>query len=165
MAENDSGDDLVTLAEFRSSLEASLAQNWLANEGIEASLDGASTANWLNYVGAELIGARLSVKQCDLVRAREALDRNRAEQDETEEPNEEEPAPTPPLIRAFRAAVLGSVFLPPLLSIYSLAIVVKHRLWEPQPGETSVDWRLYVTFCFQILGLLFFWWIVRAFRD
>lgn len=164
MNDNSASNDLVTLSEFRTPVEASLAQAWLADEGIEASLDGAATANWLNYMGADLIGARLSVKQGDLVRAREVLDRLRAEQAANKDPSEDSP-PTPPMTRAFRAAVIGAVILPPLLSLYSLAIVIKHRLWEPQPGETRVDWRLYATVFFQILGVLFFWWIVFLFRD
>jgi hypothetical protein len=169
MDENDSSNDLATLAEFRSPLEAALAQARLAAEGIETTLDGAATANWLNHVGPDLIGASLSVRQGDLDHAREVLSNIRAEastaDDEEEEPIEDEFVPTPPMARAFRAAVIGAFLFPPLLSIYSLAIIVKHRLWEPQPGETSVNWRLPAALVFQVLGLLLFWWLVTELRS
>ena len=74
-----------------------------------------------------------------------------------EEPYSEEPATTPPVTRAFRAAVLGAILFPPLLTVYSLSIIVRHRLWEPQPGEHRTDYRVYLSLLFNGLGFYFAW--------
>lgn len=79
--------------------------------------------------------------------------------EDDDEPYSEEPHVTPPVKRAFRAAVIGAFLLPPLLTIYSLAIIFRHRLWEPAEGEDDVDWRVYASFLFHIIGLLFAWWL------
>lgn len=76
-----------------------------------------------------------------------------------DEPYSEAPPITPPVKRAFRAAVIGAFLLPPLLTLYSLAIIIQHRLWEPAEGEEEVDWRVYVSFVFHAIGLLFAWWL------
>lgn len=189
MGEYDFRDNLVSLAVFGSSTEAALAQSRLANEGIEATIDGTETATMLNHLGADLVGARVSVRQADLHRAREVLanlrDHGRQDShdsdlddydadpddydaddwsgedwsDDDDELYSEEPAATPPMKRAFRAAVIGAFLFPPLLTIYSIAIIIQHRLWEPQPGQTSVDWRFFASILFHLIGFLFFWWL------
>ena len=182
MGEYDFRDNLVSLAVFGSSTEAALAQSRLANEGIQATIDGTEAATMLNHLGPDLVGARVSVRQADLRRAREVLEglQDRSQQHahdadsddygaddwtgedwsgDDDEPYSEEPATTPPMKRAFRAAVIGSFLFPPLLTIYSIAIIIQHRLWEPQPGQTSVDWRFFASILFHMIGFLFFWWL------
>lgn len=153
VSEQTISNELVAIGRFNSSVEASLAQNWLAEEGITSRLDGDATADWLNYYGSQLVGARLWVKQSDAERAQELLDQFEAMEHADEEAEEVDFPPTPPLLRAYRAAVYGGVWFPPL-AIYSTFLVLRHRLWEPPPGEQKLSWRFYVTIVFQILGIL-----------
>jgi hypothetical protein len=192
MGDYDFTDNLVTLTRFRTPTEAALALARLEVEGIEASLDGDAAATSLGgIVGTDLVGSSLLVRQGDLRRARDLLADVLYEEDQQDEaadgyvpdnydaddwsgedwsddeddPYEEyseEPAETPPLTRAWRAAVIGGVLLPILaLNVYSLWLIYRHRLWEPRPGEKSVNWRYYAALFFNLFGVLFFWAIVR----
>jgi hypothetical protein len=185
MPEYDFRDNLISLGRFRTPTEGSIALARLEAEGIEAQLGSDSTATWLNYVGADLIGAELFVRQGDLRRAREVLaevlephatpiagDDDEEDEDwsgedwaddddddSSDEWNEEDEAsPTiTPLSRAFRAAVIGCIILPPLLNFYSFWLIFKHRLWETQDG-----WRYYASIVFNMLGFLTGWWFWLA---
>ena len=182
--EYDFRDNLVTLARFASPTEASLAHSRLELEGIETFLDREASSTALSHIGADLVGSQLLVRQADLTRARDVLDHLRGnveedsdaddpddydaddwsgedwgdDEDDYEEPYTEEPEPTPPMTRAFRAAVIGTFLFPPLLSIYSIAIIVRPRLWEAPPGETSADWRFFASILFHFIGFSLFWW-------
>jgi len=193
MTEYDFRDNLVTLARFNSPTEAELARVRLANEGIESSVDGGATGTWLNHMGADLIGATLSVRQGDLREAREVLSdvlnasddsSTNAEMededdydadwsgedwadddDDDEEEYSEEPAGTPPLSRAFRAAIIGMALFPPLLNIYSMKVIFDHRLWEPRPREQSANWRFYVALAANAASLFIVWFYYQAIFD
>jgi len=82
-------DDIVTLASFANPIEAELAKNRLADEGIPAVLSGEMTNavfGMNNFFGA----VQLLVAERNLLRARAILD-NEPEEDASEE----EPAPAP----------------------------------------------------------------------
>ncbi len=79
--------------------------------------------------------------------------------DDDYEPYSEAPPVTPPLTRAFRAAVIGIILLPPLLNMYSIALIVYHELWKPLPGKTHVDWRLPMTLVCNVFSLLVARWL------
>ncbi len=184
MPEYDFRDNLISLGRFRTPTEGSIAAACLEAAGIEAQLGSESTATWLNYMGADLIGAELFVRQGDLRRAREVLaealrehggdvtadDREDGDEDEDwsgedwadnedDEWSEEDEAPrtVSPLSRAFRAAVIGCIILPPLLNFYSFWLIFKHRLWETHDG-----WRYYASIVFNMLGFLMGWWFWLA---
>jgi len=186
MGEFDFTDNLITLARFRNSAEAAIARARLEAEGIETSLDGDSTSTVLSHVGADLVGPSLLVRQGDLRRARDLMD---ALLGADEEPDDEDvddydaddwsgedwadheddpyeeyseaPAQTPPLTRAWRAALIGGLLLPCLLiNLYSVWLIAEHQLWLPQPGEKSVNWRFPAALFFNLFGFFFFWLIV-----
>lgn len=82
------------------------------------------------------------------------------EEDEYEEYSEE-PAETPPLTRAWRAAFIGGLMLPCLLlNLYSVWLIAEHKLWQPQLGETRVNWRFPAALFLNFVGVVFFTLIV-----
>ena len=73
----------------------------------------------------------------------------------------EEPTQTPPLTRAWRAALIGGLLLPCLvINLYSLWLITKHELWLPQPGEERVNWRFSAALLLNLFGFFFFWLII-----
>ncbi len=181
MGEYNFTDNLTTLSRYRTPTEAALAKSWLEAEGIEAHLDGSYSATALGHLGPDLVGARLLVRQGDLRQARSVLAKLSQQDDEggedefdddddedwsgedwtdedDDEPYREEPTETPPLVRAWRASVIGTFFLP--LTLYSVWLITQHQLWRPQPGETSVNWRFPVAVLLNLLGILVFWTLV-----
>ncbi len=176
-------DNLVTLTRFRSSTEATLALARLEAEGIDASLDGEAPAAPLGHLGADLVGASLIVRQGDYRRAKEILADLEEDEDGKNEPLDdydaddwlgedwadddedlyeeysEEPTFTPPLMRAWRAAVIGIIFLP--MNLYSWWLILKYELWLPEPDTAKSRWRFYATIAFNLIGLLFFWALIR----
>ncbi|NOY43407.1 MAG: DUF2007 domain-containing protein [Planctomycetes bacterium] len=174
-------DNLVTLTRFRSPTEATLALARLEDKGIDASLDGDAAATSLGHLGADLVGASLLVRQGDYRRAKEILADLEEDEDDTDEPDDydaddwsgedwaddddpyeeysEEPALTPPLVRAWRAAVIGIIFLP--MNLYSWWLILKYELWLPESGSANSRWRFYATVAFNLIGILFFWSLLR----
>jgi len=177
MTEYDFRDNLVTLARFHSPSEATIAQARLENAGIDVHIEGEPGGGWLSHLGPSLDSASISVRQADLRRAREVLadvleqdhgepdediddydvddwaGEDWADEEEDYDEYEEEPPTISPLSRAFRAAVIGALVLPPLISFYSVALIMKHRLWEPEPGERSPNWRFYSALVFNVLAI------------
>ncbi len=178
MGEYDFTDNLVALTTFRNPVEAKQAITRLEREEISACL------------GDEALDAQgsveLLVRQGDLRRAREVLSDLLAteneqdeelndydaddwsgedwadEDDDYDEPYSEEPAQTPPLTLAWRAALIGGVLLPCLvINLYSVGLILKHQLWRPAPGEARVNWRFPAALFFNLFGVFFFWLIVR----
>jgi len=94
-------------------------------------------------------------------------------EEEDYEAYSEEPTVSHPLSRAWRASVIGAIVLPltlvvgPIalflfgLNVYSLWLIVEHRLWEPQRGETGTNWRFYLAMVFNGIGLLILGLILR----
>jgi hypothetical protein len=148
---------LVSLGRFNSLIEANLALACLEGEGIVAQLGSDSTANWLNYMGPTITGPEIWVREEDADRSREILEEVRQQHQTDADDGEEEddvPTATPPMVRSFRAAVIGVILLPPLLNFYSAWLIVRHRLWQ-----TDDDARFYGTLFLNVVGFLLGWWL------
>jgi hypothetical protein len=160
----DANEKLISLGRFNSLVEANLALACLEDEGITAQLGSDSTANWLNYMGPTITGPEIWVREEDAERAREILEEVRQQHqtdeddsDDDEEEDDDTPEVTPPMVRAFRAAVIGVILLPPMLNFYSAWLIVRHRLWQ-----TDDDARFYGTLFFNMFGFLLGWWLWLA---
>jgi len=177
MGEYDFTDNLVALTTFCNPSEASRASARLERVGIDACLGDDEPVELLVRQG-DLRQARKIL--ADLLRQPESqVDEDDGYEDDYDaddwsgedwadddeddyEPYSEEPAETPPLTRAWRAALIGGLLLPCLLiNIYSVWLIVQHQLWRPQPGETSVNWRFPAALFFNLVGVVFFWLIIR----
>ena len=186
MGDFDFRDNLVTLARFSTPAEAAIVQARLAREGIETTLEESHTATMLSGGGVEAWGPKLLVRQRDLWRARELIQpedeiddlddvddydatdwsgEDWDDQYDDDDLYEEEYPETPPLTRAFRSAVIGAIAVPLLvLNLHSMVLIFRHRLWEPQPGEVSTNWRYYLALLFNLIGAIIFWLILSAYR-
>lgn len=176
MGEYDFRDNLVTLSRFPTPTEAELARLRLADEGIKSTVAESATATTLSYLGFGMVGAKLTVRQGDLHRARDILadvfDQDGDDEDEEDvadydaddwsgedwaddddDEYNEAPAFTPPLNRAFRASIFG-LFLVIPFSFYALWILLRHRTWEPAEGHDRVNWRFYATLVLIGLGTM-----------
>ena len=149
-------DQLIKLATFASANEAAVARNALEAAGIPASLDGDATATWLWHFGTALGGVKLFVRSSDADRAHDILSHpgvdaiselpedtyppdDGLEQEEKEDEDEGEPT-SPHITRAWRAAVIGILFFPPLLNLYSMWVLLRHGLLFRRKGGPA-NWR------------------------
>lgn len=145
--------EFVELARFPNVFEAQLALNLLEDEEIDAFLDGESMATMGWHLNVATGGVRLFVDKGEEERALELLRQiedqpgmdepyedehlQEAAIDETEadveEESEEEPEDV--LRRAWRAAILGPFLFPPLLTLYSifLLLCVPQAFEKPHP--------------------------------
>lgn len=184
MASNDNPElNLRVVGKFPSAPEAELARSILQSEGITSRVQQGELVTTLSYWGTALGDVRLAVAERDAPRAlailRELRDRAaQAELDaddeswdddlplygeggyaEDEEADELPPSlpAHPELIRAYRAAIIGLLVLPPVLNFYSLWIIVRNRLWREE------NWRFPVTIIVNVLGAILGGMILRAF--
>lgn len=168
MSQSNANDNLISLGRFNSLVEANLAVACLEDEGIAAQLGSDSTANWLNYMGPTITGPELWVREEDADRAWNILEEVRQQhqrgadtpdEDDVENTDEEDDAVivTPPMVRAFRASIIGCLLLPPFVNCYSCWLIVRHRLWN-----TDDNWRYYGTLAFNSLGFFVAWWLWLA---
>ena len=153
-------DELIDIARFASANEAAVARNALEAAGIPAFLDGDTTATWLWYIGSALGGVKLFVRSSDVDRARAILLHDDADDtseecpedacspdDDLGEPgvDDDDPISSLPITRAWRAAIIGILLLPPLLNLYSMWVLLRHRLLFG--GRTRpTDWRAFASF-------------------
>jgi hypothetical protein len=160
-------DDLVVLASYASGVEAGFAQQLLEEAGIAARLGSDATATWLSHYGTALGGVKLLVRRADMADAVAVLqDRDPTtdgfewpevhddEEDDEETASDSEPHPA--LVRAFRAAVVGCCLAPLGVSLYSLYLIVRHRLFLPDRGGN--DWRFYVAMLANTFGFYIAKW-------
>ena len=155
---------LVTVATFPNPVEAQIARNALADEGIAAYLADAETVGMLWHVGTALGGVKVQVAEADLERARRVLeapaeraDRAVSDYDLEDEPrprargrapagaDDEDEAPESARDvtagRAWRSAVIGLLLCPPLLHIYSAWLLLQIP-WEKGPLSAAGRRRL-----------------------
>jgi hypothetical protein len=160
-------DQPIDIARFASVNEAAVARNALEAAGIPAFLDGAATATWLWHFGTAIGGVRLFVRPGDVEQARAILSGDDVEDasesrpedacspnDDWGEPEVEDEAAsgTLPITRAWRAAIIGILFFPPLLSLYSMWLLIRHRLLFS--GRTRpTDWRAVAAFAVNVVVL------------
>lgn len=137
--------ELVVVARYPSSFEASLALRELEDAGISARLTNEATSEWMNYLGTRDVGVGLLTNAADAEKARTVLEqREEVEQiqdygSELEEAGEEryaeeeQEAPQTPrdwANRALLASIAG--FLIFLFSLYAIWLVLHHRLLSKQ---------------------------------
>ena len=144
--------DLVELARYPSSMEASLARSHLEAEGIRAELDGEGAANWLSFIGSAIGGVRILVNDNDVHRASEILksigsvetapDTDFGDDSEGDEGTNSERSDLPEdLTRAWRASLIGIILFPPLLNIYSAWLLIRNHYFV----DHGHSWRVPAT--------------------
>lgn len=144
--------DLVELARFPSSAEASIVRSRLDAEGIRAELDGEAAASWLWHLGSAIGGVRVLINEDDADRALEIL-RSDTSIDESQDidfgdksadvPDREASELPIDLMRAWRASLIGFFLLPPVLNLYSTWLLFRHQFFLGQ----CHNWRVVAT-CF-----------------
>lgn len=162
---------LVTIASFADPASANIARSVLDSEGIAACL-GAETANTMLPYGTAMGGVKLMVfaEQADKAKAilaahsaadfadSEVHDQQFDDEDDEGEDSIIERERDDQLRRAWYAAVLGLFLCPPLLSIYSMYLLLRHGLLVDEP-EAKSDWRstaaLLVNLLALVLGIAF----------
>jgi len=131
-------DELVTLATFPNSIEANLAKDALAAEGIHAYVDGDDAGSVLGMMTSSL-GLRLRIRREDLKAARQVLGEiepvdvpDDAVGEAFVDVNESPATPDDPdrltrreedADRAFRSAIIGFFFCP--LQVYTLWLLAR----------------------------------------
>lgn len=168
--------ELVEIARFPTSFEASIARNALESEDICACLDGEAMASWFWYLGSAVGGVRLLVNSNDAERAHMILSNTSNRQSENDSPvelsstdkdftslDERNTAELPlELIHAWRASIIGLLLLPPLLNLYSFWLICRHRLLSASRNH-PVNWRAPAAFCVNLvmfaLVVLFICWV------
>jgi hypothetical protein len=187
MPEYDFRDNLISLGRFSTPVEGAIALAHLKGAGIEGHLsDTAATwLNHVgpDLIGTELLVRQGDVRRArevlgDVIGGADAYRATDDDEDDEdywaadwsgedwadddddadEEWSEEaERRVTPPLSRAFRAAVIGAflvLLLPPVLNLYSCWLIGRHRLWETADG-----WRYYAAIGFNVLAFVIGWWL------
>ncbi len=159
--------ELVTVAVFTNSIEATLAQQRLEAEGIAAFLKDEATVNVAWYLTIAVGGIKLLVLREQAKQAASIL-AEASQEDYSALLEEEEEKPTVPRAsvadrlaeRAFRAAVFGLAFLP--LQLYSLWLLVRvvvsrrkmrRKGWIQSGAAMGID-SILIAFVWQILKLL-----------
>ena len=108
------------------------------------------------HIGSALGGVKLLIRSSDADKAAAILshcDETTSEQqgedgytpDEDlaeQEAEDEDPRLSLPATRALRAAIIGVLFFPPLLNLYSMWVLIRHGLLGTRP----IHWRAIVAF-------------------
>ena len=127
MTDDETREGFETLIRFATLGEARVAAGLLESAGIEAFVPDEVTTNVAPHLSNALGGYRLQVPREDVERARAALaedvedDHERSRHRETRDPDDPRPGPREEAaLRAWRAAIIGLLLLPPLLHLFSL---------------------------------------------
>ncbi len=124
---------LVELARFLNSAEAAVFRGILEAEGVRAGVFGEAMAGWFWHWVSAIGGVRLVVAEDDaaqalkVLRSQVPIDRNQAMRDVCGGEQTCDSAVPAELTRAWRAAVLGTLLLPVVLSLYSIWILGRHH--------------------------------------
>ena len=119
---------LVEVARFPSSFQASLARRELEEAGVSVRLSGEASAEWMTHLGTQDAGVGLLINAVDLDQAREILERHkqfqRVQKDgEGEEKEDNHRVGREWAHRALFAAVGGLLFFP--LSLYAIWLIIR----------------------------------------
>lgn len=128
--------ELVEVARFPSSFEASLALGELEEAGISACLANEASSEWMTYLGTHDVGVGLLTSSADAEKARNILEQ-REQVDEIPDQGEEEAGaegedenevrgPEDWAKRALLSAFAGLFIFP--FSLYAIWIVIRHGL-------------------------------------
>ena len=137
-------DDLVEVAKYRSSIDASWAHDQLEEAGISVRLANKASAAMLSHLGDDDVGVGVLVLRQDAAKAQMLLAQHHEGDDSKVD---EQPSET--LNRAWRAAILGIVFSP--LSVYSLWLLLHHNLLSKDPAIR--DRRAFAALALDIVGI------------
>lgn len=129
-------DELIELARFPTSEEASIVRGQLESEGIRTELSGEAVAGWLWHFGTAVGGVRLLISAADADRAQVILGAVSAI-DETEDFGDrsfedvdvDEQELPDDMVRAWRASLIGLFLLPPLLNLFSTWLLVRNQFF------------------------------------
>ena len=122
-------DELVTIATFTNSIEASLAQQQLKAAGITCLLADEATTNFAWHLSVAVGWIKLKVLRTDVANAIDILTATNVQfqpfdDDADEDDDFEQVSPADEILeRAFRAAVIGLIFFP--LQLYSIWLLAK----------------------------------------
>jgi len=140
--------DLVELARFPTSAEASIVRAQLECDGIQSELGDEAAASCLWHLGTAIGGVRLLVKRedaaraLDIIRTPSAIDETRemdfGDNFDDDHPQDDSSELPEDLIRAWRASVIGIALLPPLLNLYSTWLLLRNGLFVGRCG----NWRV-----------------------
>jgi hypothetical protein len=147
--------DLVCVARFFDSATAHIARSVLDSEGLFACLDTEATNTMLPHFGTALGGVKLLVMEDQADKAKAILaahsaadfeqpvdsDEEDLAADEDEEDSSGQSQRDGHIRRAWTAAILGIVLCPPLMSIYSFYLLVRHGLLV-NDQHARPDWRV-----------------------
>lgn len=143
---------LVKLASLDSEVEAAAMLGLLQDHGIQATVDGGLIVGFRAEAPGEV---NVWVHEGDAQRAAEILREHvPARRGRTESETDRVDLPADGLWRAWYAAIIGTVLLPPLLNVYSLWLLWRHGL----SGE-DIDiptWLIPATVLVDVTSLLFF---------
>ena len=135
-----------------------MLRNRLSQANITACLDGEAMALWGWIYGGAIGGVRLLVREQDVDRARAVLSLpasrvfDHLDEDGSPEEFGEHGSGIPPdLLRAWWAAVFGLMFCPPVFTICSLVLLLRHDFSE----YPYWDWRVTATFAINLFTLAF----------
>lgn len=158
---------LVIVARFPTPVAAKLAQNLLDDEGITSSLEGENIVGTAWYLGNAVGDVKVLVDEEDAVRAEDVLNAQNNEWGSTATDSrshdsglEDDEGPVPELPecdqaieRAFRAAVFGMLFFPPLLHFYSIRCLLGA---VNLPGELNprLRWKLATAWLIDIVFVI-----------
>ena len=149
-------DDLTEIARHLSSSDEWMSRNRLSRANITACLDGEAMALWGWVYGGAIGGVRMLVREQDVDRARAVLSLpvsrvfDHSDEDGSSEDLGDNGSGIPPdLLRAWWAAVFGLMFCPPVFTICSMWLLLRHDFSE----RPYWDWRVTATFAINLFTL------------
>ncbi len=163
--------ELVPIATFNTSIEATRAQQILDEQGIESWLQDEAMVNVAWYLTTAIGGIKLIVRENHAKLAIAILEEYQADIDR--EPLEESPSPTEDsedesfpelsptartLKQAFRAAVIGLIILP--LQLYSLWLLLT-LLWRRSPLTPRQQVKAAIALGLDLAVLIAIWALIQ----
>ena len=161
-----SNSNLVVIATFNNSVEATLSQEVLKAQGIESWFQDEATVNLAWYLTIAVGGIKLFVREQDEQLARTILDEYQASLNQetsenhdftaevAEESHLELTSTDKILRRALRAAVVGLIFLP--LQLYSLWLLLT-LFWKGLPQTRRQILTFIITLGLDLAVLILLW--------
>ncbi len=163
--------NLVVIATFNNSVEASLTQEILKTQGIESWFQDDATVNLAWHLTIAVGGIKLFVREQDEQLARTILDEYQASlNEETSQNNDLTPEVVEEshleltstdkiLRRALRVAVVGLIFLP--LQLYSLWLLLT-LFWKGLPKTQRQRLTFIITLGLDLAVLIFIWSFINS---
>ena len=163
--------NLVVIATFNNSIQATLSQELLKSQGIASWFQNEATVNLAWYLTIAVGGIKLLVREQDEQLARTILDEYQASLKEetlensdlttgvTEKSYLELTSTDKILRRALRVAVIGLIFLP--LQLYSLWLLLT-LFWQGRPQTQRQILTFIITLGLDLAVLIFIWSFING---